>query len=89
MNKGDLITKIAEDAGITKVQATAALNAFIGAVGHALRQDDKVQLVGFGTFSVAAREARMGRNPKTGVAMELPAKKTAKFKAGKDLNDSL
>jgi DNA-binding protein HU-beta len=89
MNKGDLISKMSEDAGITKAQATAAVNAFMAAVGGALKAGDKVSLVGFGTFSVNESKARAGRNPKTGLPIEIAAKKSAKFKAGKDLNDSL
>jgi DNA-binding protein HU-beta len=89
MNKGDLVNKMAEDAGITKAQATAALNAFMEAVGDALVSGDKVALVGFGTFSTGERNARDGRNPKTGEAIRIEAKKSAKFKAGKELNDKI
>ncbi len=89
MNKSDLISKMSDDAGITKSQATAALNSFIDAVGTALAADDKVALVGFGTFSVSERAAREGRNPKTGEALTIAAKKSAKFKPGKELNGKL
>ena len=89
MNKGDLVNKMAEDAGITKAQATAALNGFMEAVGGALASGDKVALVGFGTFSTSEREARAGRNPKTGETIQIDAKKSAKFKAGKELNDKI
>ncbi len=89
MNKSDLINKMSDDAGITKSQATAALNSFIDAVGAALAADDKVALVGFGTFSVSERAARDGRNPKTGEALTIAAKKSAKFKPGKELNGKL
>ncbi len=89
MNKSDLISKMSDDAGITKGQATAALNSFIDAIGTALAADDKVALVGFGTFSVSERSSRVGRNPKTGETISIEAKKTAKFKAGKELNARL
>jgi DNA-binding protein HU-beta len=86
MNKSDLITKIADDAGITKTQANSALDAFTEAVAKTLKKGDKVTLVGFGTFSVTKRAARNGRNPKTGAAIKIKAKKVAKFKAGKELS---
>jgi DNA-binding protein HU-beta len=85
MNKSDLISKIAEDAGITKVQANATLDSFVEAVAKTLKKGDKVTLVGFGTFSVTKRAARNGRNPQTGATIKIKAKKVAKFKAGKDL----
>lgn len=86
MNKSDLITKIADESGITKTQANSALDAFTGAVAKTLKKGDKVTLVGFGTFSVTKRAARNGRNPKTGAAIKIKAKKVAKFKAGKELS---
>jgi DNA-binding protein HU-beta len=89
MNKSDLINKMSDDAGITKSQATAALNSFTDAIGAALAANDKVALVGFGTFSVSERSSRMGRNPKTGDTISIEAKKSAKFKAGKELNGRL
>jgi DNA-binding protein HU-beta len=82
MNKGDLIDKIAKDAKITKAQAGDALDAFLGAATSALGKGDKVTLVGFGTFSVAKRAARVGRNPRTGKEIKIKAKKVAKFKPG-------
>ncbi|GAB1446370.1 MAG: HU family DNA-binding protein [Cyclobacteriaceae bacterium] len=85
MTKAELITKIAEDAEITKVAATAALNSFIEGVTKALKSGDKLTLVGFGTFSVSKRAARKGRNPFTGEEIKIKAKKVAKFKASKDL----
>ncbi len=87
MNKGDLISKIAEGAGITKGQATDALNSTLSAISSALKGGDKVTLVGFGTFSVSTRSAREGRNPQTGKTIKIAAKKVAKFKAGKELGD--
>lgn len=89
MNKAELIAKIAEDAGITKVQANASLDSFIGAVSQTLKKGDKVTLVGFGTFSVSKRKARTGRNPKTGEAIKIKAKKVARFKPGKELAEKM
>lgn len=89
MNKGDLISKIAEHAKLSKAQAGEALNAVLNSIGGALKGGDKVTLIGFGTFSVAKREARTGRNPQTGKAIKIPAKKVVKFKPGKDLSDSV
>jgi DNA-binding protein HU-beta len=85
MNKAELIAKLADDAGITKTQANATLDSFIGAVTKTLKGGGKVTLVGFGTFSVTKRAARNGRNPQTGAVIKIKAKKVAKFKAGKDL----
>lgn len=86
MNKSELIEKIAGDAGITKAQANAALDSFTGAVQKTLKGGGKVTLVGFGTFSVTKRAARVGRNPKTGAALKIKAKKVARFKPGKVLS---
>jgi DNA-binding protein HU-beta len=85
MNKGELIDKIAKDAKVTKGQAGDALDAVLGAVTSTLGKGGKVTLVGFGTFSVAKREARKGRNPQTGKPINIKAKKVAKFKAGAEL----
>ena len=85
MNKGELITKLSEDAGITKTQANDALDSFIEAVTKTLKGGGKVTLVGFGTFSVSKRAARNGRNPQTGAVIKIKARKVAKFKAGKEL----
>jgi len=86
MNKAELITKIADDAGVTKTQANAALDSFVEAVTVTLKKGGKVTLVGFGTFSVSKRAARNGRNPQTGAVIKIKAKKVAKFKAGKELS---
>jgi DNA-binding protein HU-beta len=83
MNKGQLIDKIAADAKLSKVQAGAALDSFMNGTMTALKKGDKVTLVGFGTYSVSKRSARMGRNPQTGKAIKIAAKKVVKFKAGK------
>ncbi len=85
MNKGDLIDAIAKGAGITKVQSQEALETVTKSITAALKKGDKVTLVGFGTFSVSKRSARVGRNPQTGKAIQIKAKKVAKFKAGKEL----
>lgn len=85
MNKAELIDAIASSAKITKSDAQRALDATIENVTKALKKGDKVSLVGFGTFSVAKRAARTGRNPQTGKAIKIAAKKVAKFKAGIDL----
>jgi DNA-binding protein HU-beta len=89
MNKGELVDYIASEVGLTKGQAGDALNAVLTAVQKTLKKGDKVTLVGFGTFSVTKRSARTGRNPKTGAAIKIPAKKVAKFKAGKEFSAKL
>lgn len=89
MNKGDLINQIAEDAGLTKAQATSALNSVLDNVVGTLKKGDKVTLVGFGTFSVSKRSARTGRNPQTGQEIKIPAKKVVKFKAGKEFSSKI
>jgi DNA-binding protein HU-beta len=89
MNKGDLISAIAAAASITKAQATDALNATLDSVTATLKGGGKVTLVGFGTFSVATRSARDGRNPQTGKTIKIAAKKVARFKAGKELSDTV
>ncbi len=89
MNKAELIDAIASDSGLTKADAKRALDAFINATSSALAKGDRVALVGFGSFSVAERAARTGRNPKTGVEMPIPAKKVVKFKAGNELADNV
>ena len=89
MNKAELVSKIAEDAGITKVQAGAALDSFMEGVTKTLKSGNKLILVGFGTFSVAKRAARNGRNPKTGATIKIKAKKVARFKASKELSGKM
>lgn len=86
MNKGELITKIAEDTDVTKTQVNAVLDSFVENVTKALNEGGKVTLVGFGTFSVSKRIERNGRNPKTGETIKIAEKKVAKFKAGKELS---
>ena len=89
MNKSELVDSIAQSAGLTKEQAAKAVNAFTESVQGALQRGDDVVLVGFGTFSVKERAARMGRNPKTGEAIQIAASKVPSFKAGKGLKDSV
>jgi DNA-binding protein HU-beta len=86
MNKAQLVEAIAKDAKLTKADAQRALEAFVGATTKALKKGDRVALVGFGSFSVAKRAARTGRNPQTGKAIKIKAKKVVKFKAGADLS---
>jgi DNA-binding protein HU-beta len=86
MNKAELIDAIALHAQLTKVDAKKALEAIVGATSKALKKGDRVALVGFGSFSVTKRAARNGRNPQTGKAIKIPAKKVVKFRAGKELS---
>ena len=89
MNKNELITKIASETGLSKKDSEKALSATLNAITDALKAGDKVQLVGFGLFDVKERAARMGRNPKTKEAIEIPASKAPLFKAGKALKDAI
>ncbi len=89
MNKTELISKISEESGLTKVASEKALNAFVNAVSASLKKGDSVQLIGFGTFSVAKRAGRTGINPQTKKAIKIAAKKVAKFKAGKALSETV
>ena len=87
MNKSELIAAVAEKASLSKKDSEAAVNAALEAITGALSDGEKVQLVGFGSFEVKKREARVGRNPKTKEAIEIPASKVPVFKAGKALKD--
>jgi DNA-binding protein HU-beta len=89
MNKAELVDKMARDADITRSQANDALDSFTKSIVATLKKGDKVTLVGFGTFSVTKRSARTGRNPQTGKEIKIPAKKVAKFKAGKEFSSKL
>lgn len=90
MNKGDLIAAIAEDADLTKAQATAALNSAIDNITKGLKKaGNKVTLVGFGTFECRHQAARTGRNPQTGKPIQIAAKNVAKFKPGKELKEKI
>ena len=89
MNKTELISEVAKKCGISKKDAEKAINATVDTITDALCAGDKVQLVGFGGFETKAREARMGRNPKTKEAIEIPAATVPVFKAGKALKDKV
>ncbi|MEI6576929.1 MAG: HU family DNA-binding protein [Bacteroidota bacterium] len=86
MNKAELIDAIAAEAKLTKTDAKKALDAFVDATSKALKKGDRVALVGFGSFSVAKRAARKGRNPQTGKEIKIAAKKVVKFKSGTELS---
>lgn len=85
MNKSELIDALAAETGSTKVQAAAHLDAFTNVIAKGLKAGDNIALVGFGTFSIKARKARVGRNPQNGEAVEIAAKNLPVFKAGKKL----
>ncbi|PPK87698.1 DNA-binding protein HU-beta [Neolewinella xylanilytica] len=89
MNKGELVSSIAEKSGLTKDQAESALSATLASIEDALKSDDSVSLVGFGTFSVNNRPAREGRNPRTNETIQIAAKNVVKFKPGKKLSESV
>jgi len=89
MTKADLVVKVAEMAGMTKVNAERALNSFLDAVEATLVKDGKLMLTGFGTFEVETRKARKGRNPKTGESIDIPEAKVVKFRPGKLLKDAV
>ena len=86
--KSDVVEKIAEQTGLSKTQASAAVDAFAAAICEALSNGDSVGLIGFGTFEPKNRPARTGRNPQTGEPLEIPAKTVPVFKAGKKLRDA-
>lgn len=87
MNKTELINAVAEKAGLSKVQSKGAIDATINTIMEQLQQGDKVSLIGFGTFAVSEKTARKGVNPRTKEVIEIPARKSVKFKAGAELND--
>lgn len=89
MNKQDLISAVADTSGLTKADASKAVEAVFDSVTAALKKGDEVRLVGFGTFSVSQRKASTGRNPRTGETMAIKASSQPKFKAGKGLKDAV
>lgn len=89
MNKNDLIGTVAEASGLSRSQASSAVESVFDSISGALKKGDEVRLVGFGTFSVAKRKASTGRNPRTGEPMKIKASNQPKFKAGKGLKDSV
>jgi DNA-binding protein HU-beta len=89
MNKADLVNAVAEKTGLTKKDAAAALEAVMEAISGGLKKGKSITLTGFGTFAVAKRSAREGRNPQTGAKIKIPAKKVPKFKPGKALREAV
>jgi DNA-binding protein HU-beta len=89
VNKNDLISSVAADSGLSKADATKAVDAVFDNIEKSLKGGNEVRLVGFGTFSVANRKASTGRNPRTGATIQIPASKQPKFKAGKGLKEAV
>jgi DNA-binding protein HU-beta len=89
VNKADMIEQIAQAAEVSKSAAERAVDALVGAIKTSLRKGEMVTLVGFGTFYAGSRKARIGRNPRTGAAVSIPAAKVPKFRAGKALKDAI
>ena len=89
MNKGELIEAVADSAGLSRSEATKAVDGVLDTITRTLSKGSSVSLVGFGTFSVKARAARMGRNPRTGEAIHIKASNVPGFKAGKGLKDAV
>jgi DNA-binding protein HU-beta len=87
--KGDVITAIADQAGISKKEATAAFDAFVGYISDSCQRGERCSIPGLGSFNVSHRKAREGRNPRTKEKIQIPASKNVRFKAGKDLRDAL
>jgi DNA-binding protein HU-beta len=89
MNKAELIDAMAAAAGLSKADAKKALDGFVGATTEALKKGERISLVGFGSFDISKRNARKGRNPKTGAVIQIAAKNTVRFKAGSELSTSV
>ena len=89
MNKADLVNSLAQKTGLTKTKSNEVIDAIVSSISEALKSGDKVTLVGFGTFTTTQRDARKGRNPKTGETLEIPAKRVAKFRAGTELTKTV
>lgn len=89
MNKNELITTVADRCGMSKADVSRTVDATLEAIASALKKNDDVRLVGFGTYTVSHRNASEGRNPRTGEPIKIPARKQIKFRAGKQLSDSL
>ena len=89
MNKDDLIAKVANSVGVSKVDAAKSVDAVFSNITSSLKGGNEVRLVGFGTFKVSNRAATTGRNPRTGESIQIPAKKVPKFRAGKALKDTV
>ncbi len=88
-NKADLVDKVADKTGLTKKDSNAAVEAVFDSIQEFLAEEEKVQLIGFGTFEVRERAARKGRNPQTGEEIQIPATKVPAFKAGKNLKEAV
>jgi len=89
MNKGDLVSAVASDAGLSRGQAQSVVDSVLSNIESALQGGSKVTLIGFGTFSVSERKARQGRNPRTGKSLEIPARNVARFTPGKALKEAI
>ena len=89
MNKQDIIAKIAKDTGLTKTIAAAAVDSIIDGITRSLKKGDSVSFVGFGTFKVSNRKARLARNPQTGAAIKIPKRRVPRFSAGKSLKQAV
>jgi DNA-binding protein HU-beta len=89
MNKAELVNSLAERTGLTKTKSNEVVDTLVSVISETLKDGDKVTLVGFGTFTTTQRDARKGRNPKTGETLEIPAKRVAKFKPGSELTKSV
>ncbi|MBR3660794.1 MAG: HU family DNA-binding protein [Bacilli bacterium] len=89
MKKVELVEAVAKTAGLTKADATRAIDATFGAITKALKKGDKITLIGFGTFGVSKRQARTGRNPQTGAEVKIPARNAVTFKAGTQLKNEV
>ena len=89
MNKQDIVARIAQDTGIPKSRAAAAVESLIGSITKSLKKGDPVSFVGFGTFQTASRKARVARNPQTGAAITIPKRRVPRFTAGKSLNQAV
>ena len=89
MNKQDIITKVAKDTGLKKASAAAVVDSIIDGITKSLKQGDQVSFVGFGTFKISNRKARIARNPQTGVAIKIPKRRVPRFSAGKALRQAV
>jgi|TARA_B100001013_G_scaffold275090_1_gene175599 DNA-binding protein HU-beta len=89
MNKDDLISKVASSIGVSKSEAAKSVDAVFSSITNSLKEGNEVRLVGFGTFLITNRAATIGRNPRTGESIQIPAKKVPKFRAGKSLKETV
>ena len=89
MNKGDLVARIAQDTGVTKSSAAAAVDSLLASITRALKKGDAITFVGFGTFKTSQRRARVARNPRTGATIKIPKRRVVRFTAGKALKSAV